>query len=404
MIHSFSCKNFYSFKELTKIDFTVNEQAPKNDGYFNGALDTRLSKIETVIGPNASGKTNLLKILPFLKWLIIGSFNAVPNAPLPIKPFLFGSKENKSTELSVTFEIKGDIYIYQFILNDKRIVSEELKVKNKTAEKVTAKKIFSRQWSEDSGKYELEDKKFNLPKGFSNSLRDNASIISVASRFNHKESLKIFNFWQSVETNVIEAGWIGDHLLPNANKQLIEAFDFFSEKENYQIKKEAEKLLSQFDLGLDSFEIKKEKKEDGLSINVRMAHSFGNEKEYIPMQYESSGTKQLFVLLKTILLVLANGGVAVLDEFDVNLHPEIVLSLFDLFVQPETNPKNAQLLFSSHSHQVLSKLDKYQIVLTEKNEKGESEAWRLDDVTGVRADDNYYSKYIAGAYGAVPKL
>ena len=122
------------------------------------------------------------------------------------------------------------------------------------------------------------------------------------------------------------------------------------------------------------------------------------------MQYESSGTKQLFVLLKAILVVLAKGGVAVLDEFDVNLHPEMVLSLFDLFVQPETNPKNAQLLFSTHSHRVLSKLDKYQIILTEKNEKGGSEAWRLDDMSGVRADDNFFSKYIAGAYGAVPKL
>ena len=93
-----------------------------------------------------------------------------------------------------------------------------------------------------------------------------------------------------------------------------------------------------------------------------------------------------------------------MDEFDVNLHPEIVSTLFDLFIQPETNPYNAQLLFSSHSHRILTKLDKYQIVLTEKNEKGESEAWRLDSVSGVRADDNYYEKYITGTYGAVPKL
>ena len=48
--------------------------------------------------------------------------------------------------------------------------------------------------------------------------------------------------------------------------------------------------------------------------------------------------------------------------------------------------------------------DKYQIILTEKNEKGVSESWRLDEMIGVRADDNYYSKYIAGAYGAVPKF
>lgn len=401
MIHSFSCKNFYSFKNLTTIDFTVNEKAPQNDGYFQASSDIRLSKIETVIGPNASGKTNLLKILPFLKWLIVNSFNASPNSPLPIKPFLFGSNKDKPTELSVDFEISGDIYAYTFILNEKKIISEELKVKNKTTEKITTKKIFSREWNNETNNYELDDKRFDLPKGFGGSLRDNASVISVASRFNHKKSLEIFNFWQNIETNVIEAGWIGDSLLSNASKQLVEVFGFFSEKENHHIKAEAEKILSQFDLGLESFEIKKE---NGSNINVRAAHSFGGEKEYLPMQYESSGTKQLFVLLKTILLVISNGGVAILDEFDVNLHPEIVLALFDLFMQPETNPKNAQLLFSSHSHQILSKLDKYQIVLTEKNEKGESEAWRLDDVTGVRADDNYYSKYIAGAYGAVPKL
>ena len=104
------------------------------------------------------------------------------------------------------------------------------------------------------------------------------------------------------------------------------------------------------------------------------------------------------------MLVLSQGGIAILDEFDVNLHPEMVMALFNLFVQPETNPKNAQLLFSTHSHLVLSALDKYQIVLVEKNEKGFSESWRLDEMANVRADENYYTKYLAGAYGAVPKI
>lgn len=404
MIHSFSCKNFYSFKNLTTVDFKVNEKAPNNDAYFKADSGWRLSKIETVIGPNASGKTNLLKVLPFLKWLIVNSFNTSPDAPLPIKPFLFGANKNKPVELSVDFEINGHIFVYTFVLDESKIILEELKIKNKSIEKVTAKKVFSRRWHEEIKAYELDDKKFNLPKGIKDSLRLNASVISVAARFNHKNSLEVFNFWKKVETNVVEAGWVGDRLLPNSGQQLVEALDFFSEKENIHIKNEAEKLLSQFDLGLDSLEIVKEKKDNSLNIKVKMAHTFGGDKEYLPMQYESSGTKQLLVLLQTILLVLANGGVAILDEFDVNLHPEIVSALFDLFLQVETNPKNAQLLFSSHSHLILSKLDKYQIILTEKNKKGESEAWRLDEVTGVRADDNYYAKYMAGAYGAFPRL
>lgn len=404
MIHSFSCKNFYSFGDLTTVSFVVNDNAPNSNGYFTTPSGIRLSKVEVVIGPNASGKTNLLKVLPFLKWFIADSFDLNPTALIPVKPFMFGKQKEEPVELSSDFEINGNVYTYGFVMDEKKILLEDLKVKNKTNEKITTKTVFSRKWNEEEKQYVLEDKNFNLPKGFDNLLRSNASIISVAVRLNHKESQEIANFWQSVQTNVIEAGWVGNHFLPNASQQLIEALDFYSESVNENIKKEAEKLLSRFDLGLESFEIIKEKKEKGLSINVKVAHSFGGQKEYLPMQYESSGTNQLFILLKTILLVLTKGGVAVLDEFDVNLHPDMVLSLLDLFVQPETNPKNAQILFSTHSHQVLSKLDKYQIILTEKNEKGESESWRLDEMSGVRADDNYYSKYIAGAYGAVPKL
>jgi hypothetical protein len=402
MIHSFSCKNFYSFSDLTTVSFAVNDKAPVNNGYFKAPSENRLSKIETVVGPNASGKTNLLKVLPFLKWLITDSFNINPSDSLPVKPFMFGDQKNKPTELSADFEINGDIYTYAFILDEKKIISEELKVKNKINQKETSKKVFSRQWNNESEKYELDDKRFNLPKEFENSMRPNASIVSVAVRFNHKESQEIFNYWQKVKTNVAEAGWVGGHWGIDPRIRLMKTFNFFSDHDDLKLK--TEKLLSRFDLGLEGFLIKKEKQENGISLNISAIHSHHGQKYPLALQYESSGTMQLFVLLKSISQALETGGIVVLDEFDVNLHPEIVMALLDLFVQSETNPKNAQLLISTHSHLILSKLDKYQIVLVEKNDDGVSEAWRLDDVSGVRADDNYYTKYIAGAYGAVPKL
>jgi len=403
MIHSFSCKNFYSFgNDLTTVSFVVNNSAPKNYGYFKAPSGTRLSKIETVIGPNASGKTNLLKVVPFLKWLIVDSFNINPSALIPVLPFVFYNYKDKPTELSVEFEINKNIYIYSFSLTKTRVLSEELRIKNKTKEKTTSKRIFYRLWNDKTNQYNFEGKNFNLPKGFENLLRSNASIIGVLMRLNHKQSQEIAKFWQNVETNVIEGGWIGDHLLPNATQQLIETFKFYSE--NPEIKKGADKFLSKFDLGLDAIEILKKEREDGFSINVYGVHSFNTQNKNLDIRYESSGTKQLFVLLKTILQVLASGGVAVIDEFDVNLHPEIVLSLFELFIQPETNPNNAQLLLSTHSHLVLNKVDKYQIIFIEKNTKGFSESWRMDEMSGIRADDNYYSKYIAGAYGAIPNI
>lgn len=402
MIHSFSCKNFYSFGDEVTIDFSVNKNAPKNASYFTTKSGTRLSKVETVIGPNASGKTNILKILPFLKWLIVDSFKADPEAQLPVKPFAFGKIENEPSCLSVVFEIEGKIYTYTFSITQKSIISEDLKVTSFAEKKKSTKKVFSRTWNDKEKRYDFDGDKFGLPKDFENLLRSNSSVISTAARLNHKESRKISSLWQNLETNVVEAGWVGDRLMPNAGQQVLEALDFYSQ--NDSLKKEAEKLLARFDLGLSEFDIKREKTEDGFTLMARALHSIDGESYPLNLNYESSGTKQLFVILKSILTALANGSVAVIDEFDVNLHPEMVLALFDLFIHPETNPNNAQLFFSTHSHLILTKLDKYQIILVEKNERGVSEAWRLDSVAEVRSDDNYYTKYIAGAYGAVPQL
>ncbi len=408
MIHSFSCKNFYSFEELTTLDFEVNNNAPENNGYFKTGSGTRLSKVETVIGSNASGKTNLLKVVPFLKWLIIDSFNTKPEDPIVVQPFAFGEAKNQPTELSVVFEVNEKVYTYSFTLNKERILSETLVVSSFVKEKKGNKELFARTWNTKTGLYDFKGENFNLPKGFENLLRSNAGVIGTAFRLNHKESQDIAKFWQQIETNVVEAGWIGDHLLPNKIPQWFEALIFYSDNET--LKKEAEKLLSRFDLGLNGIVFEKEKASNSLTIkNIQAVHLFNGKEQSLPILYESSGTKQLFTILKTILQALENGSVAIVDEFDVNLHPEMVIALFDLFIQPETNPKNAQLLLSTHSHMLLSKLDKYQIILVEKNENGISEAWRLDEVTmpdgsPVRSDENYYAKYIAGAYGAVPKI
>ena len=403
MIHSFSCKNFYSFGESGEVSFVVNDNAPQNNGYFIATSGSRLSKVEAIIGPNASGKTNLLKVLPFLKWLIIDSFNMKPEDPIAVQPFAFSDENAQPTELSVVFEIDGKEYNYSFVLNKQKILSEELAVTNFVNEKKGSKKLFTRTWNSTENRYNFEGENFELPKGFDNLLRLNASVIGTAARLNHKEGQDIAKFWQTLETNTAESGSMRDPLSQNTIPHWFEVLMYYSENET--LKKEAEKLLSRFDLGLNGINIDKKQGANGMTtIEVQGLHEFNEQKKQLPIQYESAGTKQLFILLKTILQVLERGGIAVLDEIDINLHPEIVLALFDLFIQPETNPKNAQLLLSTHSHLILSKLDKYQIVLVEKNENGASEAWRLDEVSGVRADENYYSKYIAGAYGAVPKI
>ncbi len=402
MIHSFSCENFYSFGEKSSLNFKVSNITPKGNGYFETPLGNKLSKVEAVIGANASGKTNLLKVLPFFRWIIIESFNRSPESKIPIHTFL-GSDTNKSANLSVVFEINEGIYIHSLTVNKERILKESLKVTSFKKKKYSTKTLFSRKWDKQKNNYILKDPSFDLPEGVENSQRTNASLLSTAIRLNHKESQHIAKYWEQIETNVVEAGWLGDPSTPNKLPQWFEALLFYSNNE--KLKEAAEKLLSQFDLGLNQILFDKEKSDNEITIkNIQAVHLFGAKEHKLPIIYESSGTKQLFVILKIILNALATGSIAIVDEFDVNLHPEIVIELYNLFIHPETNPKNAQLLISTHSHLLLSIIDKYQITLVEKNEKGSSESWRLDTMTGVRSDENYYAKYIAGTYGAIPNI
>jgi len=95
---------------------------------------------------------------------------------------------------------------------------------------------------------------------------------------------------------------------------------------------------------------------------------------------------------------------AVIDEFENDLHPLMLEPILDLFANPETNPLAAQLIFSTHAIEVLNLVEKSQVMLVEKDEDCLSQAYRLDSIEGIRNDDNFYAKYMAGAYGAVPNL
>ena len=108
------------------------------------------------------------------------------------------------------------------------------------------------------------------------------------------------------------------------------------------------------------------------------------------------------MLLSNILPALATGGLAIIDELEADLHPNMLKPIMDLFFSKRSNPKQAQLLCTCHSPEILNIVDKSQVVLVEKDEQCRSEAWRLDTVSGIRTDDNYYAKYLSGAYGAVP--
>ena len=90
---------------------------------------------------------------------------------------------------------------------------------------------------------------------------------------------------------------------------------------------------------------------------------------------ESSGTNKLFDLSGPIFETLFSGAVLVIDELDAKMHPLISQYIIELFNNPETNPKNAQLIFTTHDTHLLSQkiLRRDQIWFTEKDYKEQTD-------------------------------
>lgn len=399
MIHSYSCKNFFSINDTVEVHFDVNEKAPDSTAYVMD-IDRRLSVVEAIVGPNASGKTQTVKALAFLRHLIAEMSDSDDDDDIPVSSF---RDNNEPTEVQAEFSINNRLYRYYFKLTNERILKEELKERTQSSERKTFKSLLSREWI--NGEYEVNTTLFSIPKSFS--PRRNSSMISQIWRaYNDEEAGVIIKYWRDcIVTNVWVYGNHDDYDQTRLHHGDVRTRRAIREMHKHpRILELAKDLLQKMDIGFLDFEevesLAKETKE------YRVRHKYGDDEFTLDPRYESSGTKRSILMLWYILKTLdnKNGAIAALDEFDAYLHPDIVETLVKLFISPVTNPNGSQLVFSSHSHQLLAELDKQQIILVEKNSDGATDVWRLDEVTGVRSDDNYYNKYIAGAYGAKHKI
>jgi len=403
MIHKLTFKNFFSFKEKVSINFVVDGNAPDTDSYFKDTFGNRISKIMTVVGANASGKTNLLKSVEFLRWFIMDSFSDLePEAPITksnneiFRQFAFCEGECSSS-FEITFGLSEGLYRYELEVVKDRVLKEILELKQTNRWKL----IFSRKYNQDSKEYENDFAKLDLPSDFNKLVRANSSVLSTAKQINNQEAVKIVNYFSKLETSFDEMG------APNKNayKALYNVAEFYHKQPS--IKTKVEKILKRFDLGLSKLEVMEIKRADNTNIYIPFAYHkhVGSEAESsLLMQEESGGTRNLFLLLKDIFSALETGNTVVFDELDNNLHPLMVPEIVNLFRSKNHNPHNAQLFFSTHNVQILSELDKQQVVIVEKDENNVSDAWKLDEIEGVRAGENYYAKYLAGIYGGIPKF
>jgi len=393
MLHSYKFSNFQSFREQVEVNLTINKKVTMTEWMAEAPTGDRVSKLLAVVGANGSGKTALLKPMAFMSWFISNSFHhTAPDADIPIAPHAASKEEPIEMECTVDFD--GKTWRYELRCTPKRVLHEALYQKQDKRFSY----VFVRDWDAKSKSYTVKQQNFGLAPQEARKVRPNVSLIAWAAQFGVPLAFRMIAPYLFTNVNVL-----GRMSVSNQDVQ-VAAQHFSMHQQQY---KRMEKLLSAWDFGLSGVELQEitVNDPDGREQKIWVPfgkHSCKNKEFQLSFALESSGTQSAFVLLSRLLPTLEVGGLAVIDEFENDLHPHMLEPILDLFANPATNPHQAQLVFSCHAIEVLNLVNKSQVMLVEKDEECESTAVRMDEVKGIRNDDNYYAKYMAGAYGATP--
>ena len=123
---------------------------------------------------------------------------------------------------------------------------------------------------------------------------------------------------------------------------------------------------------------------------------------------ESYGTRRLYGLGGYILSLMNSGVAIIIDELNSSFHPLMTEAIIKLFHNPETNPNNAQLIFTTHDTSILRNdlFRRDQVWFTEKDGYGATSLFSLAefDFKEVRKNVPFDKWYLSGRFGAIPMI
>lgn len=410
MLIEFSVSNYRSIGERQVLSLLP---ATNQKDFLENILEVEGHKALNLIalyGANGSGKSNLLKAIQEFLHIIRRSANRGSTEKLGQDPFLL---REGWTELPTIFEMVfclGEIrYRYGYSYNDKRILKEWLFRKGVGREV----SVFQRENDIIDPTSALKGNQKVIDAAIE-ATRDNALFIATLDTLNLEIAGKIMRFF--IEMLVV------DGMSTSFFGKIKSVWD------GTVVKNHVTKHLKRLKLGLiDIKPIKDEssgKDDEASEYQIMAEHKF-YDKEGKPTEgtitwdyfdRESSGSIKALEMSAPLVVTLQAGGILVIDEIEAKMHPLLTLDTINLFLNKETNPGNAQLIFSTHDTNLLSyaKLRRDQIYFAEKNEWESTEIYSLSDFVYVnetdgsetkeRPDTDKETRYIEGRYGAVPVI
>lgn len=353
-----------------------------------------------IFGANASGKSNVVSALDNLLGLMASEASDNLYGMKRFVPFRLDVPSSfQPTRFKVRIAIKQVIYTYTLWLKKARILLERLEYLPEPPKR--SRLLFERRWHDEEQKsvWENGDDFVGPHIQLEGQVQETEPFLGLLVM-----RLKI-PVIQPL-TNWLHDKWPGVSLgYEPSDKEIATWISHHSEKSLVAVSN----LIRQFDTGIESLNITRH--EDDLKrtlmgeYQVFAVHNIDGQRVSWNLEEESTGTQRLFSLAAKMLDTFQRGTTMLVDELGSNIHPNITREMIKLFQSPKTNPRRAQLIFTSHDNTLQQRnlLRRDQIWFTAKRDDGSTELYPLTDFK-PRNDLAIDKAYLDGRFGAVPVL
>lgn len=426
MILDFTISNFRSIKDAQTISFEATNDLHLESYYIVQKDKYRILKIATILGANASGKTNIIRAFSLLPDLIL---KPCKNKSSKIEYDKFALDEKSADEdsvMKVNFLCGNQKYYYEVHFNNREVKYELLK--RHPFGDLRAHKVFERTIDLSSDTSVI--KWFGKYKSASNGRDLSANLIHNRTVFGAYQNTNVDIDWMN---EIID--WISSYMLPPVFPSEQGIYKYITKKiRQERIDKDlVAQQLTKADIGVSDFlveneiknipqdivdmilsdddapeELKNKIKNDPTTEETKVRLIHNGLQGGVPFEFkeESGGTQRYYELIGILMLLVKESHFVAIDELECRLHPD----LYEHFVTTYLNNANdSQMIFTTHMREFLDDKGLFRddsIWLAEKIENGSTEIFSLADFGSdiLRDTTNRYNMYRAGRLGAVPRL
>lgn len=432
MINTLHIKNFRSILDAT-IDFSFAEgKAPNGFATMQripflqepGAT-FRGVPVLALFGANAAGKSNILKAIDAFQRRAIG--RQPGNYPFYQPEKLHGPL--RPTEMELSFFADAHEFRYLLVADDAKILREELFADGAIVYSIRETEAELSALVQQA--YPLENlltfKKVECaqtPDGF---IR--RTFLSVLGKNYAGLDNRVKTVYEFFKRKIVPSAT--DNLNMGGFPEDVHNLAELRGTDEKTVLADIVGIIRKLDVPIDDISIVREKKAD-LSVDMVPAYQTwvpgrdgdgepallhlqtthrdenGNPVVFRLNEEESAGTQNLVYLVARMLLALERGGIVFVDELDKSLHPILVRSLLNLFVERGRNRKGARLVFTTHCTDLMddSILRLSEIGIVSNSAKTGTQICRLSDLRAkgmdIRNVTDFRRNYMDGFYSGVP--